>query len=262
MLLAILPADSWQSTATVQELPAVQAAGNPVEYLLPTLRVMEEAGLIVRQVVRRTSEVRSTPLGKRLIAAAGARSGLYAELVHFLFYTLWERQLLIGTPISGWSWIYQATCRLLWEERPTVRSASAQAVTLSQRLQGVDPTFTVGVHRNSPNAVRIWLMALDPPFLHEDGRQWHAQGRSWCTPELLLLALDGLYRTRQIPIGSPLLLDAAASTELAALCLVEPSDIELLLDVTYTTFPAVRHHSGEWGRAVVLTQPISMEDLL
>jgi hypothetical protein len=212
------------------------------------MRTLVDTGLAHRDTTRGVSYFQLTEMGQRLIYEQTARSLLYADLMHYLFFALSDEPDHNGT-VSGWSWVYQTTCRLLWNARPLVPTPTKLAADLNHLLADAYPDHSGGVHPNGPRGVLAWLRALQPPFTRTYGTTQRASGRSWCSPELLMLGVARLYHQKDVPFGTPLLLDAQAMEELSALCLAEAPCLEDVLEVCLATFPFLTTHSGEWGRS-------------
>jgi hypothetical protein len=261
-ILEVLGSGAWMTIEDLVQTAAMRGYTSMDAYVPTNLRVLRDAALVERDVYAGSPQIRLTELGRALLQEQSTRQALYADLFHYLFFTLYEEQRRCDLPLSGWSWVYQATCQLLWQSRPLVPTFPDQAAQMNQRLTIDHPEYTGGVHRKSPNAVELWIRELDPPFLNSQGNKRTSRARAWCSPELLGLAIDRQYREDSIPYGTPLLLDDHQLEEITTLCFLEASNLEEVLDLALSTFSFLSMHSGEWGRSVILMQELSILDVL
>jgi hypothetical protein len=261
-ILASFPLDTWLVLGELTQRAEAQTRTPMASFMRRNLQVMEDTGLIERKTFDHEIFFQLTLLGRTLASVQTARPALYADLIHSRFFTLYEEQRQAGMCESGWSWMYQATCRLLWEIRPQVPAFKTLAAALNQRIGQEYLDYNRGVHRVGPNAVQVWLRELDPPFLHLEGKSYRTAGRTWCTPELLALGVHWLYAREGLPYGSPLRLSDTTRAELATLCLMEMTQLDAVFDIAVATFPFLRAHSGEWGRAIILDRRLTIPDIL
>lgn len=262
LLISALSIRPWSSCEDLAESADVREEMALPRYVRDNMSILLDLGLVHSQVAQRVARYELTELGRRLSSEQGTRPSLYTDVIHYLCYSLCDDQRRAGTIMSGWSWVYQTACRLLWEERPEVPTFPEMAAALNRELLVLDPEFSGGVHRNSANAAQVWLRQLDPPFLYTQFKPWRSQGRDWCSPELVVLAFAHIYRLDELPYDTPLLIDDHVWRELCACCLVEQPLLEEVLEVAVGTFPYIEMHSGEWGRSLIAHQPITVLDLL
>jgi len=262
MLLEVLTVDKWFSAEDLLHNAGIRDRLKVARYIRENLLIMSESGLVRREPHKSSYRYQLSDLGQRLYQVQLINPDLYADMIHFLFYVLVEEQHVQGNSLSSWSWVYQSTCRLLWQARPTVPAFSDQAAALHQQLSIEYPEYAKGVYPDSPNAVILWLSELRPPFLHVQGNRRSTCGRTWCSPELFVLGIDRCYQLKHLPYGTPLLLADLVWNEMSQLCLMEVEQLEEVLEVARSTFSFLEMHTGEWGRSLILEHAIEVLDLL
>ena len=262
MLLEVLSEDKWFSTEDLLLNAGIREQLKVARYIRENLLIMSESGLVRRELHKNSSRYQLSDLGQRLYQVQLINPDLYADMMHFIFYVLVEEQQFQGIRLSSWSWVYQSTCCLLWQARPTVPAFSDQAASLHQQLSMEYPEYAKGVYPDSPNAVILWLSELHPPFLHAQGKRRNTRGRAWCSPELFVLSIDRCYQRKHLPYGTPLLLVDQVWNELTQLCLMEAEQLEEVFEVARSTFSFLKMHTGEWGRSVILEHAIKVLDIL
>ncbi|GHO56033.1 hypothetical protein [Ktedonobacter robiniae] len=261
-LLEELRSDIWLSGSDFLQNPIIHEQLQNTRYIRDNLLVLVSAGLVRQKRGKQGLLYQLSDLGQSLYQVQSTRPQLYADIIHYLFFTLYEEQQGQGIDISGWSWVYQATCRLLWDARPNVPTFPEQASILNDKLLMEYPEYTKGVYADSPNTAVVWLRELQPPFLQGKGKSCKTYSRSWCSPELLVLGIDRLYRRAELPYNTPLLLVEQIWSELSQLCLMEVALLEEVLEVARSTFSFLKVLSGEWGLSVILERAIIYSDVL
>jgi len=261
-LLEVLKTDTWFSAEDLLQNATILDQLHVARYVKETTRLMVEAGLVQRKPLKPGFLYQLSDFGQLFCQTLSTRPQLYADIMHFLFFVLYEEQQRRSTTFSSWSWVYQSTCRLLWEVRPNVPTFSEQAAFLNHKLADEFPHYKGGVHTDAPNTVVLWLSQMQPPFLHLEGRSRRTCGRQWCSPELFVLGIDRLYRRESLSYNTPFLLSKKAWDELALLCLTEMTLLEEVFEVARSTFPFLKTHSGEWGRSVILEREITIANIL
>ena len=261
-LLEALRTDTWFAIEDLLQNATILDQFRVARCVKETTFLMAEAGLVKRKPLKPGFSYQLSDLGQLFCQTLSTRPQLYSDVVHFLFFVLFEEQQRQSTSYSSWSWVYQSTCRLLWEVRPTVPTFSEQAAALNHKLASEFPNYKGGIHTDAPNTVILWLKQIQPPFLYLEGQSRRTRSRQWCSPELFVLGIDRLYRRESLPYNTPFLLSEKAWDELALLCLTEMTLLEEVFEVARSTFPFLKMHSGEWGRSVILEREITIADIL
>ncbi len=253
---AILKALSPFVGETRPQLLAYLAANDhPINphYLLWNLKVMRALGLA--DADERTDSWRLTRRGVYLSALAEWNQRAFHDMMHYLYYAAWDCG---DREAATFSWTYQTVCNLLWQRRPSVidgKALAAEARDLARKLFGYDD---VSITDYAVDGVYNWLRMLNPPFAWTDTRKRRREtngGRSDCTPELFLMAVDYLYRTRSIPYGQTATLNDERTGDICRVCLLDPLRVRAVLGRTVERFAVLRRFASPNGLQVLLERP-------
>ena len=204
--------------------------------------------------------------GKLVLQVAQKKKGLWADLGHFLHFTLWDGD---SPNRNGFSWFYRAFCDYLWNSGEiSLAKRSALSVICSEfnnRIEA-EAQFEPFLANKSPSlspdsisGIQHWLEALSPPVIQ--GQSFAR--RTFCLPELLLLALGWAFRYEPEPIGVPLLLSRERRELVCRLCLLDPASLDRTLDWMLPRFPAViesGEKAGFYGRSIRFRKLPTIED--
>lgn len=165
--------------------------------------VLTDSGLMVQQLMASQPE-------------------LAFDLLHYLHYSGYTT----GASGRKYLWSYRVCCDLLWSTRKNLSNttiASRVQSVMKERFPDLDFTAPEGVRFDGTGAGRAktWIRVLTPSPLGSDADELvPRQTKAWQLP---VLALDLVYRERQYPYKSPMLLDDGLSEELARVFFLEPS---------------------------------------
>lgn len=207
------------------------------------------------------------PLGEQILATCLTKPDLWGDLTHYLHYILWNIE---PEPISGFSWTYQKFTDEVWtlgEFDLSVELKEAVATTLIN-LAEVDAKIdvealsknAVSLSRDSISGVITWLKSLVPPVFEND----HFTRRSFCHPELLLLATGHVAQTSEVELGIDMLLTPPRREAICRLCVLDPAALDRALDWMIPAYPAVvvpGTSSSTYGRFLRLHKWPSFADL-
>lgn len=195
--------------------------------------------------------------GRMLVRLEMNKPGLFADIVHGLQYALWDHR---QPEANCFSWSYRALCRMLWLSGTTSmasRRDMASEIEAQARVAFARPDIVFSP--KSIGGALLWIAELEPPVLVENGTRFAR--RSFCSPELLLLGIDLLYRTDEIGYGANLLASDERRDAICQTCLLEPEGFERVLDYAVAQFDYLgRGLGGGWGRYVTLHRPPILED--
>jgi len=210
------------------------------------LKVLRKAGFI--------SSFDLTQNSVQLLKVYRNNRNLLPELLHFVLYTgAWAERR------DGIHWGYRQVCGLLWQSGPIAidrQRIASQVMDQAVEHLGYRPAYSA----NSVDGVLNWIRALEPPVIHED-RVLNFERRGFCSPELLLLGIDDLYRKNGVGYQSNLPLDAEARQYLLQLCLLEPESLERVLSWCISQFDILTADSRGAGPFALLKRPVTLEDL-
>jgi hypothetical protein len=130
----------------------------------------------------------------------------------------------------------------------------AQARTVFDRPDIVFSPKSVG-------GAMLWLAELAPPVLIENDTRFVR--RAFCSPELLVLGIDSVYRNDQVDFGSNLLLSDERREAICQVGLLDPEGFDRVLEYAVAQFDYLEVGlGGGWGRYVALHRPPKLEDFV
>lgn len=252
--------DQWYSTRQFIGLlrsSGLSVKGNGIAYYNMLTWSLAGLGEIEKGRTRPVKKnlFRLTELGKQLIETYSTNTGLFYDLIHFLFYSTYQRS---SDARRGCFWLYASTCTALWQNAPAPTATSA----LTNRLQieshvafpGYNPSFS----NRSVSAVSPWLQMLVPPFLSRQGTksQLYSSRRSFCTPQLFHLATDLVYTTLEgLQYGASLSINGRHIEAICQACLLDTDHFWHMADLTQLTINGYELRRGQWGTSIALAGP-------
>lgn len=204
---------------------------------------------------------------KSILHITTRKEAIWGDLAHFLHYTTWN---LKAPNLHGFSWFYRAFCDYLFDQDGfkfgNSETANRVCVIFNSQIEA-DETFQPYLNGNpslsadSIAGIQHWLSALTPHVIEKN----IFARRTFCAPELLLLAIGWVFRDEPDPINVPLLLTRPQRAVLCRLCLLDPKFFDRTLDWLLPRFPKVilsEDKSGFYGRSIRLRKLPSLEDLV
>lgn len=213
---------------------------NP-HHLFWNLKVLRMLGLT--DVDEKTESWRLTKRGVYLRALAAWNPRTFYDMMHYLYYTTWD---FGDRETATFSWTYQTVCNLLWQRRPTIIDGKGLAIEVRDRALHDFELDSVSITDYAVDGVYNWLRVLDPAFAWTDTKSRRREtnaGRPACTPELFLMAVDYLYRIKNVPHNRPMLMDDDKIAIVCRLCLLDPLKWKSVLNRTIEQF-AILHRMG------------------
>ena len=198
--------------------------------------------------------------GRQLVQIIAHNPSLAAEIFHLLLYTTWNENL----PTEKCpSWSYRRLCDILWNSVLTRIVGEALASQLNDEIEQHFPDAQPSVGPDTIRATSVWLRQLDPPCLFENNGKLTFERRSFCSPELLLLATDFIYRENKISYASNVLLTEGHRDDICRLCLLNEESFDTVLDLSLSQFDFLRRGvGGGWGTYLILERQPELRDLL
>lgn len=193
-----------------------------------------------------------TALGKQLIDTYSTNAELFYDLMHFLFYSTYQRS---GDVRRGCFWLYANVCDVLWQEAPAATDTSGLTNRLQIESHVAFPGYEPSISDRSVSGVSPWLQALVPPFLSRQGTksQLYSRRRSFCTPQLFQLATELVYTTMEgLQYGASLAIDERHIEAICRTCLLDIDYFWDMADVTQMTISGYELRRGQWGTSIAL----------
>lgn len=191
-------------------------------------------------------------------AIASARPEVKADLIHFQIYTSWNEQM---PREKTESWAYRQVVNALWQRAPIGIQEVAYLISEEVTNSAIDEfDESVSFSAKSVRGMRKWLEALSPPAIENN----HFTRRSFCHPELLLLAIGHVAQTSQVELGIDMLLTPPRRETICRLCVLDPAALDRALDWMIPAYPAVvvpGTSSSTYGRFLRLHKWPSFADL-
>jgi hypothetical protein len=198
---------------------------------------------------------------------AQLKPAILPDILHFRLYTGWNE----ANPRNFLpAWAYRWICDHFWNlgefklsdesNERLVSEIIVQAETAFTEL-GFDSLDSVSFSGKSLRGARRWLDALMPTVIDKNV----FVRRSFCPPELLLLAIGWVFQNEPDPIGVPLLLSRPQREAICRLCLLDPKYFDRTLDWLIPRYPKVivsEDKAGFYGRSIRLRKLPELEDLL
>jgi len=196
-----------------------------------------------------------TELGKQLIDTYSTNTGLFYDLIHFLFYSAYRRSSDVR---RGRFWLYANVCDRLWQEAPAPIDHSALTNRLQIECRAAFPAYTPSFSEQSVGGVFPWLQTLSPPFLSKRGakKQLYSAWRSYCTSQLFHLATELVYTTVEgLQYGASLAITERHIEAICKACLLDAERFWDMADLTQMTIGGYEIRRGQWGTSIALEGP-------
>ena len=180
------------------------------------------------------------------------KSSLQADIVHYLLYTTWQP---IRPAQNSFLWSYRQVVNSYWQRGRTqvVETANIIAEEINNQTQSVFAGVAgysfgeVSFSSKSIRGVRKWLEALIPPVIEDN----IFTRRTFCPPELTLLAAGWVAQTMEGEPGIDFLITPPRRETICQLCLLEPNALDNVLDWMLPHYPEIVQPgttAGVYGR--------------
>ena len=199
------------------------------------------------------------------LALVNIRNDSKGDLLHFLMYSGWSpNEPMQFLP----SWAYRHCCLRYWHEGKIELTPEYLNKQVGEMIAEAPVAFSqlgefggVSFSRKSLTGAHYWLSALHPPVL--DGKTFSL--RSFCQPELLVLALGYVLRDDHEVTGIDILLSREKRYGVCQVCMLEPEHLDRTLDWALTTFPEIIEPgttAGSYGRFIRLNKLPTINDVV
>jgi hypothetical protein len=186
--------------------------------------------------------------------------GLYDEVMHYLHYTTYD-----GSPESRkLLWSYRTCCDIVWEHKELLPTSEMVAAVQSRIADQFPSAYAkrVGGNFNAggvSSGWKPWVARLQPSLFSPKGRNLVL--RKIDRFEVVLLALDDLYRHQGYRYGDPVIIDQEMLDELARVFFLDPICCRELLDLAAAVTKAVKLSDTFAGTSVTLVKPYTIESI-
>ena len=246
------------------ELPNKDAILKQAEYLGFVIRDRKrlEALTTARdlELVERSRNV-LTKRGDVILSLLKNKTALFPDIFHSLLYTTWNVEDNLN---NCFSWTYRTLCNLLWNSISMKINAQQLASQIADKARQEFQKLRIeeiSISSKSANSALEWLRILDPPCISDDNSTFNR--RTFCNPELLLLAIDFVYRENKVPYNSNLPLNDEVRDDICRACLLAPESFDETLSWTSAQFDFLKKSvGGGWGSYLLLSRKPELTDLV
>lgn len=208
--------------------------------------------------------LRITKLG---ISISKIRGDTQKDLLHFLFYSGWSDHMPKNFLPS---WAYRYICNTYWEKGQIHLDNDYLDQQVGETINVAHSTFSqlnvgefdeIAFSRQSIRGAHNWLEALNPPVIEDK----IFRRRSFCPPELLLMAIGFALKGEDNSIGVDILLTPEKRDLINRICLLEPDAFDRVLDWTMPIFAnliAPGTMAGFYGRFIRLNRIPTLGDMV
>lgn len=200
-----------------------------------------------------------TPFGKKMLHLIQYNKKKFYDICHYLYYTSYQ---LKPTNAMGFSWTYQAITNYLWETIPKTCDEVNIVNKILDLAQTTFPDNQISLSHWAVSGVRNWLNQLDPPFIVTSNKFRSIKRRSFCSPELFLLAIDYYYKNNKNNYGTPIIINDINKEFISKLCLLDLNAFNNMLDLTKSIYPQIHKENSIWGTSISICEPIDLINIV
>lgn len=180
-----------------------------------------------------------TELGKIISELVLFQPPLLGELIHILYYTLFDID-----PLQRFSWSYRTVCQHLWTSAPSTINRDRLVNVVTQEAIEQFGEHSISFSTQSVLGIFYWLNSLYPTCIDSAGKTFSR--RLYCPIETFVLALYHVYEQYRGD-GLSVLLSPEIRQAVCQICLIVPEAFQELLEQAETSFAnvQVRRERGE-----------------
>ena len=203
------------------------------------LNSLEELSLIAKQ----HKTVTLTPTGRLIAEVSLFQRQLLPELIHFLYYTLFDTD-----KNARFSWSYRTVCNHLWMTAPATLNRDRLVNIVVQNATSEFGETSVSFSTQSVMGILYWIESLHPECTDSLGRLFTR--RLYCPIEIFTLALHHVFQLYRGE-GMSILLTPELRQEICQICLIVPEAFQEMLEQAETCFDHIQIRRERGERLVV-----------
>jgi hypothetical protein len=199
------------------------------------LKSLEELSI----VEKRRKAIALTQTGEIISEAILFQRPLLGEIIHFLYYTLFDTDSFLR-----FSWSYRTVCQHLWMTAPCTINRDRLVNIVTQNAVDHFNETSISFSTQSVMGILYWVDSLYPNCLDESGKVFSR--RLYCPVETFALALHHVYQQYRGD-GLSVLITPEIRQEICQICLIVPEAFQEMLEQAETSFESVqvRRERGE-----------------
>ena len=196
-------------------------------------------------VVRKSNKMLMlTERGSLISEASLFQRQLLSELIHFLYYTLYDFDKSLR-----FSWSYRTVCDHIWMTAPSVINRDRLVNVVVQNAIDEFGETSISFSTQSVMGILYWVEGLHPVCLDISRRLFSR--RLSCPLEIFILALQHIFQ-RYRGEGLSVLLTPEIRQEVCRICLIVPEAFQEMLEKAETSFEQIQVRR-ERGERLVMT---------
>ncbi len=204
------------------------------------LKSLEELSIIEKK----RKVVSLTELGQAISEAVLFQRPLLGELIHFLYYTLFDLDSSLR-----FSWSYRTVCQHLWMTAPCSVNRDRLVNIVTQNAVDLFDENSISFSTQSVLGILYWVDSLYPNCLDTSSKVFSR--RLYCPVETFALALNHLYEQHRGD-GLSVLLTPEIRQDVCQICLIVPEAFQEMLEQAETSFESVQIRR-ERGERLIMT---------
>ncbi len=219
---------------------------------LESLATAKDLGLVDE------NEYRLTEIGDSLVRIDQNKPDLFSEIIHGLQYSLWSEEF---PSKFGFSWSYRTICDMLWDFNiPGVTDTRQIASEVESRIRTSLGLSDVPFSIKSVGGAFLWINSLAPSVIDQIKKGFRR--RLFCSPELIVMAVDYLYQKQKMEYQSSLLLTEEKKDSICRFCLLDVDGFERVLSYAVQQYAFFEKGiGGGWGRFLTLKHHPTLKEL-
>lgn len=201
-----------------------------------------------------------TKFGEKIRGVLSMNRQLYKELMHYLHYTSYDREDPSSRKLF---WSYRKCCNVVWSRRELPKTSEIVKIIqneIAEKFPDAYASTDEGGRFNSggvSSGWKPWIIQLDPPvFKNEDN---HLAPRKTDRFELVLLAIDHVYKTNKYRFGDPVVLDEPLLDQIAKVFFLDPVRTRELIDMASKLTKTVKLADTFAGTSITMNAPYSAD---